>query len=539
MLAYEFKYDRGCQHYTASRKRLDYMSLLNRLFGNKNQSNNNSTKNTALVARSTTTVQMSKPMLMVHPDIQKLLWIADGESKNYVPTVSNKTTFKVKGLSFTVSFTSIEEPSLIYMRLPISDISGNVERPPYFPMYSGLTPEQRGMYWKLLTNPYDDSIDIGYVFILYYGLERYLMTDKYEETIDLILKLRDVHQNKSFQSYTANAVILTCLQRQRADIVQKFMGSLDKEYEFNFSPNLFLLCKYALGLNLTGNEIMRMAKAFEFTNNNYLKKYPELFLETLLGNIKAIYGLESISWDKLITASEFNKLPLKETTIYANVSIMDKSIKVPSLLDSFKFKKKVYDLLEKTHEDVKKKLSDMRKNGEKIKENKQASSTKKSNEVLSFDTMQESTLLNSYYNARENSLEQHFASIALQDFYYKYRSYGQEYIDKCVSFCRDDISKLPEIQKVYVEDEKAKILSYQWLTAEEKQTEILDIKPFFANIPAFKRLAIIYEKEKDYDKAISICDAAIEFYSSGDMQSAVSEFDERKKKLINKNSQHN
>ena len=77
------------------------------------------------------------------------------------------------------------------------------------------------------------------------------------------------------------------------------------------------------------------------------------------------------------------------------------------------------------------------------------------------------------------------------------------------------------------------------MTAEEKQTEILGIKPFFANIPAFKRLAIIYEKEKDYDKAISICDAAIEFYSSGDMQAAESEFFERKKKLINKNSRHN
>lgn len=512
------------------------MSLLNKLFGNRNQSNNDLANNTSLVARNTTAVEKSKPMLMVHPDIQNLLWIADGENKNYVPTVANKSSFEVNGITFTVSFSSSEEPSLIYMKLPISDVNGNIERPPYFPTYRELTPEQRGMYWKLLANPYDDSIDIGYVFILYYGLERYLMTDKYEEAIDLILKLRDVHQNKSFQSYTANAVILTCLQRQRADIVQRFMDSLDKEYEFNFAPNLFLLCKYALGLNLTGNEIMRMAKAFEFTNNNYVKKYPELFLETLLGNIQAIYGLESISWDKLITASEFNKLPMKETAIYANVSIMDKSIKVPSMLDSFKFKKKVYDLLEKTHEDVKKILSEMRKSGEKINENNQATSSKKEKEVLSFDTAQERTLLNNYYESRENSLEQHFASIALQDFYYKYRSLGQEYIDKCVSFCKDDISKLPEMQKVYVEDEKAKLLSCQWLTPEEKQTRLLDIKPFYANIPAFKRLAIIYEKEKDYENAIRICNDAIEFYSSGDMQSVASEFDDRKKKLINKKS---
>ena len=120
---------------------------------------------------------------------------------------------------------------------------------------------------------------------LYYGLERYLLTDSYEEVIDVILKLRDVHQNKSFQSYSANAVILTCMYRQRADIAQKFMMSLDKDYEFNFSPNLFLICKYSLGLPLYGVEIMRFAKAFGFTKNNYIKKYPKLFIDTLNKNI--------------------------------------------------------------------------------------------------------------------------------------------------------------------------------------------------------------------------------------------------------------
>ena len=118
------------------------------------------------------------------------------ENKNYVPTPPKKVTISELGISLSISFSSDEEPSLIFMGLPIAHVDGPVERPPYYPTYKGLTPEQRGIYWKLLANPYDETIDIGYIFILYYGLERYLLTDKYEEVIDVILKLRDVHSKE-------------------------------------------------------------------------------------------------------------------------------------------------------------------------------------------------------------------------------------------------------------------------------------------------------------------------------------------------------
>ncbi|GEM_PF-553717 len=516
------------------------MGLLSKLFGRDKQENNhtsNNTGSTAIYVRNAG-LQPSTPILKIHPDVQNFLWVGDGNSKNYFPSPSNNTrTVSVQGITVTISFETAEEPSLIYMGLPISDLSENVERPPYFPTYKELTPEQRGVYWKFLANPYDNTIDIGYVFLLYYGLERYLLTDNYAEAIDLILKLRDAHPNKSFQTYTANAIILTCLQRQRADIVQKFMNSLDKEYEYCFSPNLFLLCKYSMGLPLSGDDVVRMAKAFEFKKDNYIKKYPDLFLTTLSSNINKIYKADTIPWNKLIKVSEFNKLQMEETPIFANISIRDKSIKVPSLLSSFMLKKNIYDLLDKTYEDVKQQLAEKRKNGEKLPEVKQPSTMKKSNEVLTFDDVQEQQLINAYNAARNNSLNQHFASIAIQDFYYKYRNLDRKYLDKCIEYCKDDISKLPEMQRIYIEDEKNKILSYQWLSHEEKQKELSDIRPFYANIPAFKRLAIIYEKEKDYDNAIRICDQAITFYSAGGIQSLVLEFNERKQKLLSKKEQ--
>lgn len=505
------------------------MGFLSKIFDHGDRKNS---QNGAITVKDTT-MQPSRPMLTVHPDIQRFLWIGDGKNRNYYPLPSNNDiVIRGLNLSLTISFGIDEEPSLIYMALPIADVRDNTERPQYYPTYKGLTPEQRGVYWKLLSNPYDNTIDIGYVFILYYGLERYLLTDSYEEAIDIILKLRDAHPNKSFQAYTANAIVLTCLQRKRADIVQKFMNSLDKEHEYSFSPDLFLLCKYSLGMPLSSEEIMMMAKSFEFKKDSYIKKYPDIFQTTLFSNIKEIYKTDTITWDKLLSASDFKRLAMIEIPIFANMSIRTKSIKVPSILSSFMLKKRMYDLLDKSYEDVKEQLAEKRKSGEKIPEVETVPPKKK--EALAFDTNQEQQLLNAYNSTRINSPDQHFASISIQDFYYKYRNLDREYLEKCIAYCKDDISKLPEMQKNYIEEEKNKILLRPLLSAEEKQRMITEIRPFYANIPAFKRLVIIYEKEKDYDSAITICDQAISFYEAGDMQSLALEFSERKQKLLNR-----
>ncbi|GAA0362725.1 hypothetical protein GCM10008932_14040 [Alkalibacterium iburiense] len=57
---------------------------------------------------------------------------------------------------------------------------------------------------------------------------------------------------------------------------------------------------------------------------------------------------------------------------------------------------------------------------------------------------------------------------------------------------------------------------------------------FQARIPAFERLAIIYEKQKEYTKAIEVCDVAIEYYGSLDMDETIDGFERRKIRLVNK-----
>ena len=155
-------------------------------------------------------------------------------------------------------------------------------------------------------------------------------------------------------------------------------------------------------------------------------------------------------------------------------------------------------------------------------------SNKKSNEVLCVDKILEQKLLDAYHQAKNNSLEQHFASIELQNFYYKYRDLDSVYLYKCIDLCKDDISKLNDIQKTYVEESQNRILSLSILSPIEKQQKLTEIKPFSGSIPAFKRLAIIYEKEKDYDNAINICDQAMSYYESIMNQTLATEFEERR-----------
>lgn len=502
------------------------MGIFDKLFGKKNVTNS-----TSLVTKTDAAVSHFDPMLHVHPDIQDLLWIADGPRKNYTPK-EDEDVFESNGIRIVYSPFSIQEPSLISMKLPVK-IDANpaqVDRPPYFPSYSQLTAAQRGVYWKFLSDPYNHQFDIGYVFILYYGLERHLLGGDYEKAFDVILKLRDVYENASFQSYSACALILTALIRQQPELAVKFYQSLDKKYEFNFSSDLYIFCKMGLNQPLTAEDIMRMSKSFEFSNQNYIKKYPDLFLEELQSLMQSSFGCEELDINRFITRTEWNKLRKQAIPIFANVSIRDQSVEIPLIIECFKFKKAVYDLLESAHANVKQRLAEMRKNSTAPKEKK--ATVEKSAPSLSFDAAQEKELLKEYRKSCLNAVRRHFALIYLQNFYYKYRDLSEEYLNKCISYCKEDISKLPELQYAHMVQEKEALQKIaKFYTKKELEAKTKALGPFTADIPAFKRLAIIYQKQKDYSLAIEICNQAISYYSEVGRNDHVLDFQDRLKKL--------
>ena len=469
----------------------------------------------------------------LHGDLKGMIWFGDGINKNYITEQSDQQTFEIAGIKISSFIMKKEEPSLLFVTKNINKpIDKNkIERPPYFPSYSDLTPEQRWIYLTSLSNPYDSSIDISYVFILYYGLERHLIYGNFEKAFDIILNLRDVHNNKSFQKYSGDALVLTCLLHQRSDMVIKFINSLDKTFEFGFSDDLFLLCYYSFDIPVLAEDIMRMTKSFEFTNTNYIKKYPDLFRDSLRETIMTEIGTESVDLKKYITTSELSKSELYEVSIFANTSIIGETTSIPLLSDNIKLKEALNLFLKSAHNTVKLKLAEMRKTGKTISPQ---SSTAKKTKKLVFDTQQESILLVELSKYKKKLVDRHFTLMQLQDFYYKYRDLNSDYIEKCIKYCLLDLDSLPEMQEEY-NAERIHMISVikqmssydDTINLKEELTKIED-RGFVGIISAFKRLAIIYEKRGDIEKAISVCDRAINYGQQ------IEEFKIRKIKLEKK-----
>jgi tetratricopeptide (TPR) repeat protein len=268
-----------------------------------------------------------------------------------------------------------------------------------------------------------------------------------------------------------------------------------------------------------------MAKTFEFSNTNYIKKYPELFLECLKEAIVERTGAESIDLKQYLTPTEIKKIKTQDARIFANVSLIDKSIPIPLLSENFKLKKEMHHFLEIAHESVKSRLSALRKSGNQPV---QKETPKKSEKQIVFDPSKERELLTELSKKMNNPVSRHFLYIDLQNFYYRYRAIGEEYINKCIKYCVLDINSLSELQAAYITEEVLRLKQLSsYYDAKDLNDSINRVRQqgFVGNIPAFSRLAIIYEKQKEFQKAIEICDKAIKYGQS------VEEFEERKIKL--------
>lgn len=329
------------------------MGLLGRFINSASRSISNSSNNF-----------LTKNEFSVHPDLIDLIWIGDGKHQNFQNQPRSSEVYNFDGFSVKISMFGPDEPSLLYLSPPIRRPSNPdlVERPPYYPSYNELTPEQKWMYWRFLSDPYNPNNDIGYVFIFYYGLERHLLHGNFDSAFDVILKLRNIYSNKSFQMYSSSALILSAMLHKRPDCAEKFIESLDREYEFQIPDGLYMLCKFGLNMPITPRDVMCFYKDFGFTNNRYIKSNPDLFLDCLTSNIRtATGGSECIYANQYFSKMDVSHMPIVRMRIFANVSIIEKEIAVPDITRSSKFTGTVYKILTKTHEDTKAELARIRK----------------------------------------------------------------------------------------------------------------------------------------------------------------------------------
>lgn len=310
--------------------------------------------------------------LNADPEIANLLWIGDGKYKNYSPPE------KRVALDAIITFSSYkeEEPSALYLSLPISKPSENalVERPPYFPTYRDLSPEQRWLYWEFLADPFSKKHNVGYAFLFYYGLERHLASGNLEKAFDIILKLRETHRNPSFQSYTSNALILTCIAKQRPDLALKLLESGNNCTYIPIQTEYLLILKYTFQMPLTAPEVIRDYQYFGFYNNRYIKGHPDLFTQTFAELLQRDFGATGIDLNQYFPI-DVKKLPVKHERMFANPALEKYEIPVP-IFESKELIQKISSLLSETHETVKIKLKELRKQGSTVPQTKSTTAGK-------------------------------------------------------------------------------------------------------------------------------------------------------------------
>jgi tetratricopeptide (TPR) repeat protein len=117
----------------------------------------------------------------------------------------------------------------------------------------------------------------------------------------------------------------------------------------------------------------------------------------------------------------------------------------------------------------------------------------------------EKVLLKALEVEDSTATDRHFVYNTLIDLYYKQRDDRDDAIEKCIKYCQEDIKTIDEFLD-------------EWNGEPPR-------------IPAFKRLEIIHQKQANYQKALNVCDKALELGLDDGTKTG---FEGRKERIKNK-----
>ena len=287
--------------------------------------------------------------LKIHEDISNLLWIGDGDKRNYNP--HNATILNAMlGISMGPFDFVLEEPSVIYTKLPVIHRKTKPAKP--YVNYALRTPPQRWSYLNYLSNPYNLKADESNVMLLFYGLERYLTTDKWEAALKVIFKLNATFKNKPFGSAITKTIVNYAIHKNDVTLI--------KDIDFNKLPQWqYLFCAYSLDFYIPPEKLTDFAN-YTFTNYRYIEGERRLFLLYLKKNIISETRKEHINTRDFI--QEIDNLPTISINLFNNKSLRYYyDIKIPDITKAFPLTIAFKYLMWKTHEDVKKHLAEKRR----------------------------------------------------------------------------------------------------------------------------------------------------------------------------------
>ena len=285
------------------------------------------------------TKSQKKDIVKRIPEYRKnLLFITDDDPKNFVPPTQFVTTVTISlnpeakdGFDFDFYKSEPSEPSLIFTALPVCSECSSIEdvpKLPYFPTYFGMSAEQRFIYLNWLRD-ITSPVDIGYVFVYYYGLERRLLYGDFESAFNEILLLRKYHYNHSFETYSNSALIHACLRRKKWDYFHKLL----EDDEFLVFNNLSLLILYSQQLDILPEMLLKLATKIPGTNRRYIKNHPDLYLQAITSELTNKFEKESYPFS---SRYDIKKIPTIGMPVFANISLPPE-IRTPQLPDFLRY----------------------------------------------------------------------------------------------------------------------------------------------------------------------------------------------------------
>jgi len=287
-------------------------------------------------------------------DIKRLLFTSDADKPN-APSLGITITIDFSG-KVNVGKNKPDDPSTIYFKAPIAEPNdfSSVPKPPYYPSYAGLSPEQRFIYLNWLSD-ISKEVDVGYKFLFYYGLERHLLIGDFENALDMIIRLRKNTSNNSFRWYSLRALFYTLLIKNRQDLVYKLKFLYDDEYWQEEQ----LWIKVITDDNITAEELIKILKYHDI-NKRYINNEPKLYSDIMESLLFEKFGHPYIESNKLI---EKKPSGVYSGFLYANYSFpqdIQKRNDIPKL-NTGNFFSCIIDLHNKCHELTKEKLAEKRK----------------------------------------------------------------------------------------------------------------------------------------------------------------------------------
>jgi len=313
--------------------------------------------NQQLVPSGTKVITLRGHNLIVPERTSRLLYVSDEDPGRVSQTFGNVLTINIIGGQIKVNNLSENEPSTIFNKLLVRKPSNpdEIPRPDYYPTYAGLTPEQKWIYLNWLSQ-ISASVNIGYVFIYYYGLERHLLLGEFNLAFEEILLLRKYHRNQSFLFYSGAALLHSCVFRKRLDMFER----LNQSEELTDLGNSELLLAYQLGFDFTADSLIEVSKKIKGVNQRYIKSDSVGFKAILEDCLRARYG---DAYFPFASRYKLKDLPKQRDILFANISFPSeiRTPEIPSFLQYTPFLDEVSEVFAGAHDRMKIYLRERRK----------------------------------------------------------------------------------------------------------------------------------------------------------------------------------